>query len=160
MLDGIQYPNEKEARKAIELRVSQVNSGTGAVKAYAKWMEVCALYRRKHLPEVDHSTQYTNAYLPDDYIEAHWGHTPIRDMRALAIDTWIKGLKLAPTTKAPIRSIMSVCFRLAALHEFIPEFQANPMALIKIKSVSKRQKKLWRFRLISSRRSCRGSATI
>jgi integrase len=37
---------------------------------------------------------------------------------------------------------MSVCFTLAALHEFIPPMAKNPMSLIKLKGVSKRKKKI------------------
>jgi integrase len=140
LLDGVRYPTEKAARRAIELDVSQVNAGTGAVRADAKFMDVCTLYRKEHLPTLEHATQCVNGYLLDDYVEAHFGHTPIRDMKPLVIDKWIKGLNLAATTKSSIRSIMSVCFRLAALHEFIPSFEANPMTLIKIKGVTKRQK--------------------
>jgi integrase len=141
-LDAAEYPTEKDVRKALELTVSQINAGTGAAKADAKFMDVCALYRQEHLPGLEHSTRYTNSYLLDDYIEAHFGHTPIRDVKPLEIDRWIKGLKLAPTTKASIRSIMSVCFNLAALHEYVPPMQRNPMSLIKLKGVSKRQKKV------------------
>jgi integrase len=141
-LDGSDYPTEKDARRAIELTVSQVNAGTGAAKADAKFMDICTLYRKEHLPTLEHSTREHNAYLLDDYIEAHFGHTPIRDVRPLDIDKWIKGLPLAATTKASIRSIMSVCYNLAALHEIIPPMERNPMSLIKLKGVSKRQKKI------------------
>ncbi len=105
-------------------------------------MDVCAVDRQEHLPGLEHSTRYTNSYLLDDYIEAHFGHMPIREVKPLVIDRWIKGLKLAGTTKASIRSIMSVCFNLAALHEYVPPMQRNPMSLIKLKGVSKRQKKV------------------
>jgi integrase len=140
--DPAEYPTEKDVRKGLELTVSQVNAEAGAVKADSKFMDICALYRQEHLPTLEHSTRYTNTYLLDDYIEAHFGHTPIREVKPLEIDRWIKGLKLAPTTKAAIRSIMSVCFNLAALHEYIPPMQRNPMSLIKLKGVSKRQKKV------------------
>ena len=141
-LDSAEYPSEKDVRRALELTVSQVNAGTDAAKADAKFMDVCALYRQEHMPTLEHSTQYTNAYLLDDYIEAHFGHMAIRDVKPLEIDRWLKSLKLAATTKASIRSIMSMCFNLAALHEYIPPMQRNPMTLIRLKGVSKRQKKV------------------
>jgi hypothetical protein len=43
-------PNKKDVRRALELTVSQVNAGTDAAKADAKFMDVCALYRQEHLP--------------------------------------------------------------------------------------------------------------
>jgi hypothetical protein len=56
-------------------------------------------------------------------------------MRPIVIATWIKGLTLAATTDASIRSVMSACFRIAALHEFIPPMTQNPMSLIKLKRI-------------------------
>jgi integrase len=140
--DPAEYPTEKDVRTALEQTVSQFNAGSGAAKADAKFMDVCTLYRREHLPTLEHSTREHNAYLMDDYIEAHFGHMPIREVKPLEIDRWLKSLKLAATTKASIRSIMSVCFNLAALHEFVPPMDRNPMSLIRLKGVSKRQKKV------------------
>ena len=37
------------------------------------------------------------------------------EVKPLTIDTWIKSVKVAASTKASIRSVMSVCFDLAAL---------------------------------------------
>jgi integrase len=146
--DGTEYPTEKDVRKAIELTVSQVNAGTAGERADAKFGAITAIYRKEHLPELEHATQQVNAYLLTKYIEDEFGHMPIRDMKPLMIGNWIKGLTgkqgkpLAATTKASIRSVLSVCFTLAALHEFIPPMQSNPMSLIKLKGVSKRQKKI------------------
>ncbi|HEV2487543.1 MAG TPA: tyrosine-type recombinase/integrase [Terracidiphilus sp.] len=67
---------------------------------------------------------------------------PVREVRPPVIDRWFKKLDLAPSTKASIRSVLSVCFTLAALHEFIPATEKNPMTLIKLKGVSKRSKKI------------------
>lgn len=64
------------------------------------------------------------------------------------IDEWLlslcgaKGRPLAGATKASIRTLLSKCFRLAAKHEFISAFEHNPMHLIEVKGVSKRQKEI------------------
>jgi len=64
------------------------------------------------------------------------------------IDEWLlslrgaKGRPLAGTTKASIRTLLSKCFKLAAKHEFISAFEHNPMQLIEVKGVSKRQKEI------------------
>jgi integrase len=55
---------------------------------------------------------------------------------------WLQKLSLAASTKANIRSVMSQCFELAALHEYIPSMERNPMSLVKVKGSSKRQKKV------------------
>lgn len=140
--DGNEYRTEKDVRKAIELTVSQINSGTASAKADSTFNEVTAIYRSDHLPGLQHSTQQLNAYLLSRFIEPRFSKVHIRDIKPLVISTWIRELELAPTTKASIRSVMSVCYDLAALHEFVPPMEKNPMTLIKIKGVSKRQKKI------------------
>jgi integrase len=140
--DGDQYPTEASVRIAIELTVSQINAGTAGERADATFGTITAIYRKEHLPELGHATQTMNSYLLRNYIDAEFGRTPLREVKPLTIDKWIKSLKLAASTKASIRSVMSVCFRLAALHEFIPPMATNPMTLIKLKGVSKRKKKI------------------
>jgi integrase len=142
IFDGAQYKTEKDVRKAIELTVSQINSGTAGERADAKFAAITALYRTEHLPTLQHSSQLSSTYLLRDYIEAEFSKIPIREMRPLLINNWIQALKLSASSKRNIRTVMSVCFRLAALHEFIPPMESNPMTLIKLKGVSKRTKKI------------------
>jgi hypothetical protein len=56
------------------------------------------------------------------------------------------GSNLRPTTTASIRSVISVGFDLAALREFIPALERNPMTFIRIKRVSKHKKKIAKVR--------------
>jgi len=44
------YPKEADVRKAIELTVSQINSGTAGEKADAKFGAIIMLYRQRFLP--------------------------------------------------------------------------------------------------------------
>lgn len=70
------------------------------------------------------------------YIEPRWSDEPIRNVTPLAITAWMRDLRscldqrkpLSATTKAGIRSVMRQCFELAALHEFIPSVERNPMS--------------------------------
>jgi integrase len=153
MYDCALYRTEKDVRKAIELTVSQVNSGTAGERADATFGTIINLYRAEHLPTLARSSRDLNAYLLKDYVEDRFGNTPLRDMRPIVIDSWIKSLKkLVPSTKASIRSVMSVCFTLGALHEFISPMAANPMTLIKIKGVTKRRKKIPEVTVVNFRR--------
>ncbi len=208
---GTEYPKEADVRKAIELTVSQINSGTAGEKADARFGAIITLYRRKFLPsesrlldlkkklhkvfptqgvlvdaftvaredeideinlmlkaaatpqnisqlaqrltvpnppDLEFSTRQHHAYLLDHYIEPRFANVPIREMKVLMIDEWLlslrgaKGRPLAGTTKASIRTLLSKCFKLAAKHEFISPFEHNPMHLIEVKGVSKRQKEI------------------
>jgi len=47
---GTEYPKEADVRKAIELTVSQINSGTAGEKVDARFGAIITLYRRKFLP--------------------------------------------------------------------------------------------------------------
>lgn len=139
---GLEYPNESDVRKAIELAVSQQNRDTEKAKVEAVFGDIIGLYRTEHLPGLEHSTRQTNTYLLTSYIESMFKDVPIRGVTPLAVTRWFSELKLAPTTKASIRSVLSQCFELAALHEYIPAIERNPMKLIKIRGTSKRQKKV------------------
>ena len=61
--DGAQYRTEKDVRKAIELNVSQINSGKVGAMADAKFNAVPAFYRTEPAPELQHSTRQVNEYL-------------------------------------------------------------------------------------------------
>gem|GEM_PF-2216800 len=211
IFQGTQYPKEADVRKAIELTVSQINSGTAGEKVDAKFGAIITLYRRKFLPsesrllelkeklhkvfpaegalvdaftvaredeidevnlllkapatpeninllaqrmtapnapDLEFSTREHHAYLLDHYIEPKFVNVPIREMKVLMIDEWLlslrggKGRPLAGTTKSAIRTLLSKCFKLAAKHEFISAFEHNPMQLIEVKGVTKRQKEI------------------
>ncbi len=140
--DGVKYPTERDVRAALEPTVSRVNAGTDRSRVESLFGALIDLYREKHLPGLEHSTRQTNTYLLNSYIEPQWWKTGILDVKPLAVMEWFKELDLAPTTKASIRSVMSQCFELAALYEYIPAMQRNPMSVVKIKGSSKRQKKV------------------
>jgi len=139
---GVDYQSESEVRKAIELAVIQQNRETERGKVDALFGAITNLYRHERLSDFEHSTRQTNTYLLKSYIEPQFKDVPIRGATPLAVTRWLSGLTLAPTTKAAIRSVMSQCFELAALHEYIPAFERNPMSLVKLKGTSKRQKKI------------------
>ena len=138
--DGSEYPTEASVRKATQNQVALVNTNNERHKVAAKFGAIIALYRTEHLPTLRHSTQSTNRYLIDDYVEPEWQGAPIKDVTPRGVAGWLGALKLSATTKASIRSIMSQHFELAALHGFIPATERNPMSLVRIKGTSKRQK--------------------
>ena len=149
---GDKYPNESDVRKAIELAVIQQNRETERVKVDAEFGAVISIYREEHLPNLEHSTRQTNTYLLDKYIKPKFEHVLIRDVTPLVVTRWLSELTLAPTTKAAIRSVMSQCFEKAALHEYIPAIERNPMSLVKLKGTTKRQKKITPLTMVQFKR--------
>lgn len=138
-----EYKTEASVRKAIQLQVAQVNSGNERAKVGAKFGVITELYRAEHLPTLRHSTQQVNTYLLKDYIEPRWASELLQDVTPLQVVGWFRGLSgLAPTTKTAIRSVMSQCFQLAALHGYIPATERNPMSIVPVKGTSKRERKI------------------
>lgn len=60
-LQGTEYPKEADVRKAIELTVSQINSGTAGEKADARFGAIITLYRRKFLPNESRLLELKNS---------------------------------------------------------------------------------------------------
>ncbi|MGD0940078.1 MAG: tyrosine-type recombinase/integrase [Terracidiphilus sp.] len=154
--DGAQYPTEASVRTALQHKVVLTNSAAGRAKVDARFQDIIEIYRAKHLPNLEHSTQQTNSYLIDSYIEPEFGERKITEITPLAVLDWFDSLNLAGTTKSSIRSVLSVSLRLAAIHGYIPISDARAMSLVTIKGVSKRQKKKkqitmdWFHRLIKA----------
>jgi integrase len=140
IFDAAEYRTEKDVRKAIQGQVALANTDNARHKVGATFGDIITIYRRDHLPTLRHSAQIKARYLLDRFIEPKWTETRIQDVTARRVLEWFGELgEFAPTTKAGIRSVMSQCFLLAALHEYIPATE-NPMRLVRIKGTSKRQK--------------------
>jgi integrase len=71
-----------------------------------------------------------------DWIKPHWGIFNIRDIRTIAVETWLRQLRrrdgdeLANSTKAKIRNVMSVLFNHAIRYEWLEQGR-NPITLVR-----------------------------
>lgn len=154
--NGSEYPTQASVKKAINPQIIMANGeASQRAKIGAKFNAITELYRAEKLPTLRKSTREKNAYLLKDFIEPKWSDQPLMDVTPLLVLRWIDGLKgskrvgegsdapfkpLAATTKAGVRSVMSQCFELAALHGYIPATDRNPMSLVRIKGVTKRER--------------------
>jgi len=73
-------------------------------------------------------------------VRVKWGTTHITRMKPLAVQEWLKQMDAAPKTKGHVKALMHRLFEKAMLWEMV-EWQRNPMQLVEIKGISKRQKK-------------------
>ena len=70
------------------------------------------------------------------WVKPIWGSLNIRDVRTIAVENWLRkllrgnGSALAPSTKAKIRSLMSVLFNHAIRHEWLEQGR-NPILLVR-----------------------------
>jgi integrase len=61
-------------------------------------------------------------------------------MKPVKVQEWLKNMDSAPKTKGHVKAIMHRLYEKAMLWEIV-EWQRNPMELVEIKGISKRQKK-------------------
>jgi integrase len=73
-------------------------------------------------------------------IRAKWGSTRITRIKPVQVQEWLKKMDAAPKTKGHVKALMHRLYEKAMLWEMV-EWQRNPMQLIEIKGISKRQKK-------------------
>ena len=70
------------------------------------------------------------------WIRPHWSATDIRDVRTVAVEQWLRQLRrqnnehLSSSTKAKIRSLMSVLFNHAIRYEWLEQGK-NPITLVR-----------------------------
>jgi integrase len=70
------------------------------------------------------------------WIKPHWGTTNIREVRTVAVESWLRHLKrkdgqnLANSTKAKVRNLMSVLFNHAIRNEWLEQGK-NPITLVR-----------------------------
>lgn len=73
-------------------------------------------------------------------VRVKWGATRITQMKPLKVQNWLKEMDAAPKTKGHVKAIMHRLYEKAMLWELV-EWQRNPMELVEVKGISKRQKK-------------------
>lgn len=67
-------------------------------------------------------------YIFNNYILPKWGHLPLRAVKAVAVEDWLKTLPLANGSKAKVREVFGAAFRHAIRHELYP---TNPIASVR-----------------------------
>lgn len=73
-------------------------------------------------------------------IRAQWGGAPITQVKPALVKEWLRAMVAAPKTKGNIKALMYRLFEMAMLWEVI-EVRRNPMELVEIKGITRRQKK-------------------
>src|SRR5215467_11709952 len=132
-----QYPSEAAIRKspAVQAIVLRINAQhpLGPVTASTVGALI-SRYEQEEMP-ARYSTRASYQSFIDGYIRPRWAETPIASIKPMAVEDWLKHLKLAPKTRGHIRGLMSTIFRCAQRWELI---KSNPMDLVRVKGASKR----------------------
>ncbi|MDW5267411.1 MULTISPECIES: site-specific integrase [Acidobacteriaceae] len=132
------YPTESSALKAAEsLRVT-VNEEQPRFPQQPISVAALITHFKHHelgpMQEDDEGRAYSTRVVYKDvlrlYVEPKWGDAGLREVRAVAVEKWLRTLPLAKGTKAKVRNIMSVLFNHAIRHEFLPQ-GANPITMVR-----------------------------
>lgn len=134
---------QADAQRAAETLRLSINRYTidqgGSVVTVHKLVEH---YRMKEMPMDTHEGKTRGTKLAYQnclklYIVPRWGDYPLRRVTSVEVEDWLKALKLAPSTRAKIRNLMSTLFRHAIRWGFLGQ-QENPIALVRVKAGRKR----------------------
>jgi integrase len=133
-----EYPTKAKAWKAAEsLRVSA--NPDNPQRAEITLRDLAEKYRKDELPELRHSTQSACSSYLDTHILPKWGEYRLEAIRPFAVEQWLKTLPLARKTRGSIHNLMRLLFNAAMRWEFM-DIQENPMKLVRVRGVSKREK--------------------
>jgi integrase len=132
-----QYPRKAHALKAAEQHRLTANPDNPAAMGVS-FASLADRYITQELPE-RYSTRRCYLCWLNKYIKPKWGEYRINDVKAFAVEEWLKTHDLAPKSKAHIRSIMHVLFDAAMRWELV-ELASNPMRLVRVKNSSKRMR--------------------
>jgi hypothetical protein len=91
-----------------------------------------------------HSTRIVYRVFLNRWIRPRWGSTNIRDVRTIAVESWLRQLQrkdgeaMANSSKAKIRNVMSVLFNHAIRYEWLEQGK-NPIKLVRPEHASTTQ---------------------
>lgn len=134
-----QYPNETAAQKAVAALRADINVESPRMNLTP--VSVAMLvehYRQKELGE-DSSKTYATCKTYEGYfrkwILPRWNTYRVKDVKSVAVEEWLRSLKLSNGSKAKMRNIMHAVFNHAVRWEW---YDRNPITLVR--QSSKRSK--------------------
>jgi integrase len=138
--DSSVFKTEKELRQHLEGFLAKLNEKT----AYSRTADVTfnALldrYIEEEMP-ARQSTKSSYTSIINRRLRPKWGLFIISEIRPADLHAWFQGLTLAPVTQGHLRGLMHKLFDLATLWEYLPLERRNPIELVKIKNVTKRNR--------------------
>lgn len=120
-----QYATKSAARKACELLRANINREARTPRTFG---ELADHYIKHELPsKTPYTREVYTGYL-DTWILPKWEQHSLSDVKAVAVESWLKTVTLSPGTKAKLRNLMHAIFNHAMRWEF---FSVNPISLVR-----------------------------
>jgi integrase len=135
-----QYPTEELASAAINgLRVSVNDACNRQFHKSVRVGDIADHYTKTELGDSEWYSEATKMIHRDFlriWVKPHWGMVDIRDVRTVAVENWLRQLRrkdgkpLSNSSKAKIRSVMSVLFNHAIRYEWLEQGK-NPITHVR-----------------------------
>jgi integrase len=124
-----QYPTDREAQGAADAVRLEINTESQRVVP----ITVSALVDRYlndpvEMGRLAYSTQMSYKSFLNGWIKKKWGQHTLEQVRTMAVEQWLRDLKLAAKTKLHIRNVLHVLFECAARWELIEQ---NPITRVR-----------------------------
>jgi len=128
--------NRGEAEKAVMALRSSINVDVGIPRSIC---DLAAHYRLHELTRERKAftTIESHRALFKRHIEPRWGHLQLSAVRTMQVETWLDSLRLAPKSKAKLKSILSVLYNHAIRHEWLT---FNPISRVRVSQKRLRDK--------------------
>ncbi len=127
-----QYPNETAAQKAVAALRADINAESPRISLTPISVQTLVEhYREKELgPDCTKTrkTQVTYVGYFRKWILPRWGSYHVTEVKAVAVEQWLRSLKYANGSKAKARNIMSAVFNHAVRWEWL---DVNPIRMVR-----------------------------
>jgi integrase len=125
-----QYPDVQAAREVTTALVGHINAGAHGCKITVE--QICEHFEQRELRSGDSFRSFATAKTYRGYIrkwiKPHWGSRYLDEIKAVDVEAWLRRLPMARSSRAKIRSILSILFNHACRYEL---FDRNPMRFVR-----------------------------
>ena len=125
-----QYPDAQAAREVTTALVGHINAGTSGCKVTVG--EICEHFEQRELRSGDSFRSFATVTTYRGYIrkwiKPRWGSRYLDEIKAVDVEAWLRRLPMARSSRAKIRSILSILFNHACRYEL---FDRNPMRFVR-----------------------------
>jgi integrase len=107
-----QYPDAQAAREVTTALVGHINAGASGCKITVE--QICEHFEQKELRSRDSFRSFATAKTYRGYIrkwiKPRWGSRYLDEIKAVDVEAWLRRLPMARSSRAKIRSILSILF--------------------------------------------------
>jgi integrase len=125
-----QYPDAEAARAVTTALVGHINAGNSGCCVSVE--QICEHFEQRELRSRDSFRSFATVKTYRGYIrkwiKPRWGSLYLDEIKAVDVEGWLRRLPIARSSRAKIRSILSILFNHACRYEL---FDRNPMRFVR-----------------------------